>query len=80
MEVNVRQRDKGEVGETKVGSCFHVINSSDYFMRIDLSVNPIFKDLLVDTVIYAVNLFTGEVVSFNKDIVVEWIELEVEEE
>lgn len=79
MEVNVNQRDKVRAEEIGVGVSFGAVNSNDYFMRIDLSKEVIFNNILSEDVVYAVNLSTGEVSLFDKNTIVEQADLKVEE-
>ena len=76
MDVNVNNsREKVKVEEVEVGDCFHMLDSNNYFMRI----NIVFKDMVVESGVYGVNLGSGEVELFNGDTIVEKYDLLVEE-
>jgi len=75
MDINTNKREKVKVEEIEFGKSFHVIDSNNYFMRI----NIVFKDMVVEPKVYGANLDTGEVELFDKETIVERVDLMVVE-
>ena len=79
MDIAIRERNKVRIDQIGIGKNFKLVDNNDCYIRVDLSKEVAFKDVLRDDVVYAVHLETGELVIFEKAMVVQWIYFQVVE-
>ena len=75
MKVDIRKRRKVKAEEILIKECFKPVGKDDCYIRVDLSKEEAFKDVLREDVVYAVHFSTGELVIFEQALIVEGVNL-----
>jgi len=81
MEIELNLRKRVEVGTLGRGDCFLPSNDQRLFEVVDLTENDIFsgQPVLRDDLVYAVEVQTGLMHAYPKNIVVEVVEAVISE-
>jgi len=79
MKVDIRKRIKVKAEEIPIKKCFKPIGKDDCYIRVDLSKEEAFSDVLRKDVVYAVHFSTGELVIFEQALIVERVNLKAVE-
>jgi len=70
MEVDYKKRAKVELKIIKICQLFKMVDSDVFYMRVDLSKEVVFKELLREEAVYCINLATGELAIFESNMIV----------
>ena len=78
MEIRINEREQVQIGDIAVGETFILVKGVTIYERI-LFDEVVFKSVLTNDVIYCVALDTGQVTSFELNLIVEKIHVTAEE-
>lgn len=71
MQVDYRKREKVNLSAIKYSQPFKMVDNDDFFIRVDLSKEVAFKEIVIKTnSAYCVNLNTGDLVIFDLNMIV----------
>lgn len=70
MHVDYRKREKVKLETIKFGCLFKMVDSDNFYIRIDISKETAFKEVVKANVAYCTNLGGGDIAIFDLNMIV----------